>query len=149
MILTKKKIQIHEMVLSHEYNNRCQCKSASFLFCLLLISYCHLSRWKETMFSMAPNHLGHFLIQKRIWESGEDDWRVKGCQLFWNWTHWKSKKLQFHGRARLTPTNGKFTKWRLRSTDGIQCWNEMDWQTRQRHQSRAIGFPLTTGFTVG
>lgn len=47
----------------------------SVLFILFVIDFVlfHLSRWKETMFSVAPNHLGHFLIQKHIWESGETD----------------------------------------------------------------------------
>lgn len=43
----------------------------------------------------------------------------------------------------------KFTKWWLRSTDGIQCLNEIDGQTWQRHRWRAIGIPQTTYFTVG
>lgn len=47
----------------------------------------------------------------------------------------------------LVSLSSKFRKWRLRSTDGIQCWNEIHGQTR--HRWRAIGIPQATYFTVG
>lgn len=112
-----------------------QCLSYFICYWFYVVSSVQVERDNVLCGSKAPWTLLNSEAHLGVWRT----W-LKSNELpaFLELNSLKKQEIPVSRLCKVTTHKWEIHKMATRSTDGIQCWNDIDWQTWPRHRSRGL-----------